>query len=568
MKREQFFLSALLHRATKLYNKNLHGYASIEDEKLKDILETAEKWALGGKKPEQSIPKTSLKPILERLNRDKNYTASYNFEPKKLELHENFFPQKKTNANATYTILLDELEKELKNLPITDPSVFIENCYNLSHKYTVTIPFHSALPDVPLFDHCKTTTAFAICIYDYLQETQKGKIEPVDKPVLFLGGSISGIQNYIYNIISQFASKNLKGRSFYLQLLIDSIIEKILHELQLFHANIIYASGGGFYMLVPNTEFVQQKVKELEKLISDKLFDQFKLGLTINIESIPLSENDFMQGEINEKWKELTNKINEKKRKKHADRFSSDYSCFFETAEEGGALKKDTITNEEITAEHFAKNHVFEVKEDSISEKPSTHPEPDKTYILKLTKQQIDLGQNLRETNFIIKTMQRVPEWEEKALHHENPLDLGVYWYFFDNLPPKNEQKTTLIQLNNPEKFLQVDWNDKSKTIHDFTFYGGNKIPRKKSKENSKFGFEPKNFNDLAGEEEDSFKRLAILRMDVDNLGNAFKEGLGKESLTFSKYSTLSRSLDYFFKGYINTIRKKNDAFKEWIYIV
>jgi len=44
--------------------------------------------------------------------------------------------------------------------------------------------------------------------------------------------------------------------------------------------------------------------------------------------------------------------------------------------------------------------------------------------------------------------------------------------------------------------------------------------------------------------------------MDVDGLGAIFKEGFKPEHHTFSRLSTLSRSLDYFFKGYINTIWK------------
>jgi CRISPR-associated protein Csm1 len=59
-------------------------------------------------------------------------------------------------------------------------------------------------------------------------------------------------------------------------------------------------------------------------------------------------------------------------------------------------------------------------------------------------------------------------------------------------------------------------------------------------------------------------KKLAVLRMDVDNLGALFISGLGHERRTFSRYSVLSRNLDYFFKGYLNHLwstRYNNSAY-------
>ena len=49
-------------------------------------------------------------------------------------------------------------------------------------------------------------------------------------------------------------------------------------------------------------------------------------------------------------------------------------------------------------------------------------------------------------------------------------------------------------------------------------------------------------------------KRLGVLRMDVDNLGKIFQGGISPERATLSRYSALSRSMDYFFSGYLNTI--------------
>ena len=72
----------------------------------------------------------------------------------------------------------------------------------------------------------------------------------------------------------------------------------------------------------------------------------------------------------------------------------------------------------------------------------------------------------------------------------------------------------------------------------------------------------------MACSEQDSFKRLGILRMDVDSLGQMFIKGFQGQPLTFSRYSALSRSLDFFFKGYLNTIWNSSEAFKQNTYIL
>jgi CRISPR-associated protein Csm1 len=94
----------------------------------------------------------------------------------------------------------------------------------------------------------------------------------------------------------------------------------------------------------------------------------------------------------------------------------------------------------------------------------------------------------------------------------------------------------------------------------------------------------PKTFSEMAGTkdedrarespsyadkfEEASFKRLAILRMDVDGLGEVFRTFLG----SLAHFSALSRQLDWFFKGYLNTLwnegKWKAENFKDWTQII
>lgn len=94
-----------------------------------------------------------------------------------------------------------------------------------------------------------------------------------------------------------------------------------------------------------------------------------------------------------------------------------------------------------------------------------------------------------------------------------------------------------------------------------FRYFGGATVPLNKTKS-------PKTFEELAEYENDNtendggeitFKRLGVLRMDIDKLGQIFLEGFnefdekaGREisrNGSFSAYATLSGLLDLFFQA-------------------
>ena len=65
-------------------------------------------------------------------------------------------------------------------------------------------------------------------------------------------------------------------------------------------------------------------------------------------------------------------------------------------------------------------------------------------------------------------------------------------------------------------------------------------------------------FDQLADASEGA-KWLSVLRMDVDNLGGLFRDGLG-DSATISRMSTLSESVRLFFEGYIPQLCRDYNA--------
>lgn len=501
---------------------------------------------------ENTYKTTQMRSIFESIVKENNNNAfqyKYFLPIKPLILDNSVFPTE-SKGNINYSTLWSDFENEFNNLISQNQNIsnqnfnaFAESLLNLMHKYLTFVPSSTQhLPDVSLYDHSKTTAAFAVCLYDYLNARNNLKnfhLTNDEKTMLLVGGDFSGIQSYIYGIVSKFASKNLKGRSFYLQLLIDAVVEKITNELNLPKANIVYDSGGKFYLLAPNTKEVKNKLTELAQTISNKVFSRHKTDLYLAIDWTELSQND-IYNQLSEKWKELSEALSKRKRNRFADKLLSEYTYFFEACEQGGLLERDKITNEEITD-----------KENAI------YLEDLNGYIAKSTNEQIQLGGSLRNTNYLVTALDVIQQWNQQDdfIDHQNPCNLGVHYYFLNNKTAKSADNIQVRVFNNTSFLTSFSGNN---IAYGFTFYGGNTVP---ITENG----EIKGFDKLAGDGE--LKRLGILRMDVDNLGQVFINGFKPKKRTFSRYSTLSRSLDFFFKGYINILWGKND-FKDWIYIV
>ena len=118
--------------------------------------------------------------------------------------------------------------------------------------------------DISFYDHVKMTAAYASCICLYLSEKGisdynealflKAKEFYKEKAFRLISVDLSGIQKFIYTIHSEGALRMLRSRSFYLEILMEHIIDMLLDSLELSRANLIYSGGGHCYILAANTE--------------------------------------------------------------------------------------------------------------------------------------------------------------------------------------------------------------------------------------------------------------------------------------------------------------------------
>ena len=459
----------------------------------------------------------------------------------KISLTKDYFPKEIFENKPDYETLWHDFVNDFQLINADDYKAFCDTLLNLLYKYTSCIPASTInFPDVSLYDHLKTTAAIALCLYDFqhsnIERTSKKdrkipKAEKKEAAFLLIGANFSGIQSYLYQTVSKYAGKNLKGRSFFLRILSDAVVRYVVDKLHLFQANVIYNSGGGFYLIAPNTKFVKDNLQEAIQTIEQHFFDSFGTALYVAIESVPVSIDGLMHKEkaqsLGEIWHALFKKLDKKKTCKWADLMTKGYPDFFEPLMQGADALRDVITGEEFSITELSDNKALTIKKD--------------------TNRQIVLGEKLRDTDTMIISTDELPYL--RHIFSIQPANLGYHYYFLNETKDasllKSVDNCTVVRFNSEKFNLPVKGNNNA---YELQFYGGNE-------------WKGHSFEDMvkAEGEERSIKRLGVLRMDVDNLGYIFQTGIANDRATLSRFAALSRSFDYFFSGYLNTIWKDVD---------
>ena len=214
-----------------------------------------------------------------------------------------------------------------------------------------------------------------------------------NRKLLFVGGDLSGIQKFIYNITSKRAMVSLKGRSYYLKDITNKICDDILNiddlKSQKKDEMKIYCSGGKFYLQVLDTENTRSQIDAIRTKWEKTFWDEHKGQLSINIDYVPFTyEGDRVKvdGEMDNiglLWTKITEKFNALKNQKFKSLLLE--NSLFEVQKVGGDVKVCQITGIE-----GAKEYTFNFK-DSDGEKQ------DVLTILPSVKVQIDSGLKLRD---------------------------------------------------------------------------------------------------------------------------------------------------------------------------
>ncbi len=479
--------------------------------------------------------KVRLYPILEKVDLEgKKRDILHRTELNPLSLDRNIlFPKSKDELDpkedelltGRYKTLWNGFEKEFRLLPNGNISVFTESLLYLMEKYTWCIPSSTMdLPDISLFDHSRTTAAIAACLYDYHDHhnrmTDNAVKDREDTKYLLVCGDVSGIQKFIYNITAKGAAKGLKGRSFMIQLLSEAAGRYILRKFDYPASNLLYVGGGRFYLLIANR--YESDLKRIRLEINEKLLEKYNGEIYLALGYCELNGKDFEGKNFPEKWKKAAGNTNEDKRRKFA---GLNYGKIFGLYGIGGEAKTCQICKKE---------------EDELESVWYDDEEVKRCHDCKTAE---ELGQKLSKAKYLVEVYQETKGLKEKGF--DTPIPHTRYYLTEDlNETGRIVAAEIIIYKLNDTDFLPEKYNAASHAF-GFKFAGG-------------AGYESKLMFDQLTKASTGLKRLGILRMDVDNLGQIFTKGLGKEA-SISRVAGLSRQLSMFFGGYLNVICQKND---------
>ncbi|RME71304.1 MAG: type III-A CRISPR-associated protein Cas10/Csm1, partial [Chloroflexi bacterium] len=429
-------------------------------------------------------------------------------------------------------------------------AVYVDSLLNLMQQYTWCIPsaYYQSVPDVSLYDHSRMTAALAACLVDLPGATVQQLLnEKSDEPVaLLVGGDISGVQDFIYTITSQGAAGGLRGRSMYLQLLTEVVARYLLDEMGLPRTNVVYASGGHFFLLAPLS--AAETLAEVQKTVSRILLHHHGGDLYLALAVDAIHANEFAGDRFRGRWDSLQKKLQRQKEQKFIELKDELTGVLFEPKEHGG--------NEEKMCAVCQREH------------PDTRPQ-EGTRKCPVCAGFEALGKDLRKARYL--TLTRLAN--RAALDPQKPAGdwrrvLAHFGYRAEvsqTVPVANGQPRTVLALKDeamaglkPDEGQSVgrqllvnvtpvvtgdEWKQFKAEIDDLPPVYDHEHPPVKSFE-------------MMTRQSRGIKRLGILRMDVDNLGNIIGQGLG-DRLTLSRLATLSFSLSLFFEGWMEVIAEE-----------
>ncbi len=529
---------------SKIKLEELRGYISRVSKEIRKADEISakerveeEKSSMKTRRPLVSIfSKVSLNPVLKAQ-------GLYYYEPKSMEF-EVQFPKPLNVGSTKYWELSSKEEDELKSNYFDVLDKFLSEGKEILKNTIHFRPFFTTLfklferhltyissagyvssPDISLFDHSRSVAALTLC----LLLGDKGK------ECLFIKGDLSGIQKFIFYEIEEAerAARQLRGRSFYVKLLTDTVANYLAAQLGVYDANILFCSGGHFLILVPNNEATRTKLDEAEKQINKVLLKnfggvlqfvfarkEFKATDVENFERITDAiEFELQKAKLQKSFSILDEILNEPLKKvKSIEEFEN---LFIDIGTK--LVQSDCLVelhfNEFTDFPPWIKNYpVINFKEFGI------------TYLLVKQSDVTDVLNELKN---------KIKEFDYCIIHNLKDTDLLKIY------PEKSYSNDILLNIGFSFKFV------------------GSYIPQKDGT--------PLTFERIASgegkEDESSFPMLGVAKMDVDNLGLIFSLGLKSKDIfdeslySISRYAMLSRELDHFFCGHINSIARDNNVY-------
>lgn len=427
-----------------------------------------------------------------------------------------------------------------------DPLHQFETFLELCRMYQWCLPASTRkeeLPDVSLFEHQKATAALASCLYLYHSQGNNFDETAIcnrDKRKYFLFcGDISGIQNFIYQISSKGAYKTLKGRSFFIQLLAEIVARKFIAAFGLTPANILYASGGKFYLLLPKIEDAAERLTMLGSEINLELRQKYDGDLFIRTGFVSLCGNDLTGAKgrnLSTIWDELGHKLVFEDRARYATLARDHYELIFGVSD-AGEYVSCVVCHRSM---------------------PKTG-ENDEGQCLPCRKM-LEIGRKLGSSRYLVMARDK---GAMDGRYHIRIFD--YYFWFLEGSRGLFPHKDCLVWSFNDPDFVDLAAANSLSTINAVPMVVG-----------STHSFDQE-FEEIA-QTSNGVSQLGILRMDVDNLGRIFSHGLRNYHYndrrnpgrfhSLGRITTLSWQLSLFFGAMVPALIQSEEPWHDRVTVV
>lgn len=487
-------------------------------------------------------PKLNLDSIFSVFYSDKEIQVANKYPLIYKDINKAFnYPQKDISlaTNSNYEALLNKIKshfitKDINQISINQLLQIIEEGFS----YVPSSTNRAEVCDISLYVHSKITSAVASCMKLYFDEQQiqdykkycfnsGSKIFRNEKIYLLISGDISGIQDFIYTIPSKGALKTLRGRSLYIDLLLEEFIDEYLEQIGLSRANVLYSGGGHFYILAPNIEDTKKAIDKLQAKMNRWLMENIGINLYLAIGMAECSANNLMKSEAQGNLFAIVNK---KLKDDKTIRYSKDedfLEYIFNVEKEKDTAKKECNICHNLVDKLWKYNSDEEIACE---------------FCLNLYK----LGQDILTQDLVFVISEEKIDGGIKIFGKDKDL----YMYAV-NIEDIDMFKGKILRIYSKNNLLE---NDLAIRLYLADYSAKN--------END----EVMTFDDLAKSSckiDKGIKRLGVLRLDIDDLGIAFSSGFVSDKdkiednlryATLSRYADLSKDISMFFKVAINKI--------------
>lgn len=527
------------------------GNNSTDQPALYQIIQMARKFARAQREESSDQRPIYLASLLAQIQLQSNPLPKDNYQHPLQELNlDQLYPSKDLKSEdlpMAYTQLAHRFQQALAHLPpTTEVTCLIYNLMTWFEKFLSNVPAEAENHDISLFDQLRVTAAIAEGLYRY-HESQKDLnhanfADTETAKWLLVCGDFSGIQKFIYNLTQKGAAKGLRGRSLYIQLLCDGISQFLLQNLELSPTARIYSSGGKFYLLLAAGQ--ESQLQRLVQRVNKWLLREFQGQVFLGIGIARVCGQDFEGGYLDHKWKEANENLQRGRLQRFRDiieqddRFFAPQPLFLKYSHCQACGRDDWKANIQVKSD----DHVL------------------CTQCAALEK----LGQHLAKANYFLwvwgeKDCQAVEHLLNRSdyLFHYSFLKKGkgqVNLYLLEYPPSLVSERPLTNTLMESINHLDLPNNGQRQGFRYLGKWDLTKVDEVVDRETQELTTDWK-FDNFASEAR-GVKRLGVLRMDVDNLGQIFVNGLSNRA-SLSRVATLSRQLNLFFSGHLNNLLKE-----------